>query len=95
MPKLTIEGIGEFEVPAGTKLVNALEDLGGFFIFRKDNLGHLSCDRRSQQQRQDHSPLCPPQRSRVKYSLQEGYINNTQQQYQGGQDGPVHDFISK
>jgi len=29
MPKLTIEGIGEFEVPAGTKLVNALEDLGG------------------------------------------------------------------
>ena len=29
MPKLTIEGIGEFDVPEGTRLVNALEDLGG------------------------------------------------------------------
>lgn len=29
MPKLKIEGVGEFEVPAGTRLVNALEDNGG------------------------------------------------------------------
>lgn len=29
MPKLKIEGIGEFEVIAGTRLVNALEDNGG------------------------------------------------------------------
>ncbi|MGB2963725.1 MAG: 2Fe-2S iron-sulfur cluster-binding protein [Anaerolineales bacterium] len=29
MPKLTIEGRGEFEVPEGTRLVNALEDHGG------------------------------------------------------------------
>jgi len=29
MPKLTIESIGEFDVPEGTRLVNALEDLGG------------------------------------------------------------------
>ena len=26
MPKLTVEGVGEFEVPAGKRLVNALED---------------------------------------------------------------------
>lgn len=26
MPKLKIIGVGEFEVPAGTRLVNALED---------------------------------------------------------------------
>ena len=29
MPKLTIDGRGEFEVPQGTRLVNALEDHGG------------------------------------------------------------------
>ena len=29
MPKLTIEGVGEFEVQVGTRLVNALEDNGG------------------------------------------------------------------
>lgn len=29
MPKLKIENVGEFEVPAGTRLVNALEDHGG------------------------------------------------------------------
>ena len=29
MPKLTIEGVGEFEVPKGTRLVNALEANGG------------------------------------------------------------------
>ena len=29
MPKLIIEGVGEFEVPVGTRLVNALEDHGG------------------------------------------------------------------
>jgi ferredoxin len=29
MPKLNIEGVGEFEIPAGTRLVNALEDNGG------------------------------------------------------------------
>ena len=29
MSKLTIEGRGEFEVPEGTRLVNALEDHGG------------------------------------------------------------------
>jgi ferredoxin len=29
MPKLKIEGVGEFEVPKGTRLVNALEDNGG------------------------------------------------------------------
>ena len=29
MPKLSIEGVGEFEVPKGTRLVNALEDNGG------------------------------------------------------------------
>lgn len=29
MPKLNIEGVGEFEVLKGTKLVNALEDQGG------------------------------------------------------------------
>ena len=26
MPKLTVEGFGEFEVPAGKRLVNALVD---------------------------------------------------------------------
>lgn len=29
MPKLIIEGIGEFEIPNGIRLVNALEDNGG------------------------------------------------------------------
>jgi ferredoxin len=29
MPKLTIDGRGEFEIPQGTRLVNALEDHGG------------------------------------------------------------------
>ena len=29
MPKLIIEGVGEFEVAAGTRLVLALEDNGG------------------------------------------------------------------
>jgi ferredoxin len=29
MPKLIIEGVGEFEVDKGLRLVNALEDLGG------------------------------------------------------------------
>ena len=29
MPKLKIEGVGEFEVQSGTRLVNALEDNGG------------------------------------------------------------------
>ena len=29
MPKLIIDGVGEFEVPVGTRLVNALEDHGG------------------------------------------------------------------
>ena len=29
MPKLKIEGVGEFEVPEGTRLVLALEDNGG------------------------------------------------------------------
>ncbi len=29
MPKLLIEGVGEFEVPEGVRLVNALEDNGG------------------------------------------------------------------
>jgi ferredoxin len=29
MPILKIEGVGEFEVPSGTRLVNALEDHGG------------------------------------------------------------------
>jgi len=29
MPKLKIEGVGEYEVPIGTRLVNALEDNGG------------------------------------------------------------------
>lgn len=29
MPKLTIEGVGEFDVEKGVRLVNALEDLGG------------------------------------------------------------------
>jgi hypothetical protein len=26
MPKLTVDGVGEFEVPPGKRLVNALED---------------------------------------------------------------------
>ncbi len=29
MPNLTIEGVGVVQVPAGTRLVNALEDHGG------------------------------------------------------------------
>ena len=29
MPKLTVEGVGEFEVPAGKRLVNALTDEAG------------------------------------------------------------------
>ena len=29
MPNLIIEGVGEFEVEKGVRLVNALEDLGG------------------------------------------------------------------
>jgi ferredoxin len=29
MPILTIEGVGEFDIPQGTRLVNALEDNGG------------------------------------------------------------------
>lgn len=29
MPKLIINNVGEFEVPSGTRLVNALEDNGG------------------------------------------------------------------
>jgi ferredoxin len=29
MPKLTVEGVGEFEVPAGKRLVLALEDEAG------------------------------------------------------------------
>jgi ferredoxin len=29
MPKLTVEGVGEFEVPAGKRLVNALSDEAG------------------------------------------------------------------
>ncbi|TFG49967.1 MAG: (2Fe-2S)-binding protein [Anaerolineales bacterium] len=29
MPRLIIEGVGEFEVQQGTRLVNALEDHGG------------------------------------------------------------------
>jgi ferredoxin len=29
MPKLTIEGVAEFDIPHGTRLVNALEDNGG------------------------------------------------------------------
>jgi len=29
MPKLTVEGVGEFEVPAGKRLVNALADEAG------------------------------------------------------------------
>ena len=29
MPKLTIAGVGDFEIPEGTRLVNALEDHGG------------------------------------------------------------------
>ena len=29
MPKLTIEGVAEFDIPQGTRLVNALEDNGG------------------------------------------------------------------
>ena len=29
MPKLIIEGVGEYEVEKGVRLVNALEDLGG------------------------------------------------------------------
>lgn len=29
MPKLTIEDVGEFNIPEGTRLVNALEDNGG------------------------------------------------------------------
>jgi len=29
MPKLTVEGVGAFEVPAGKRLVNALEDEAG------------------------------------------------------------------
>jgi len=29
MPNLTIEGVGEFEITQGTRLVNALEDHGG------------------------------------------------------------------
>lgn len=29
MPKLTVEGVGEFEIPAGKRLVNALSDEAG------------------------------------------------------------------
>ena len=29
MPKLTVEGVGEFEVPAGKRLINALKDEAG------------------------------------------------------------------
>jgi len=29
LPRLTIDGVGEFEVEMGVRLVNALEDLGG------------------------------------------------------------------
>ena len=29
MPKLTVEGVGEFDVPAGKRLVNALSDEAG------------------------------------------------------------------
>jgi ferredoxin len=29
MPKLTVDGVGSFEVPAGKRLVNALEDEAG------------------------------------------------------------------
>ena len=29
MPKLTIEGVGDFNIQTGTRLVNALEDNGG------------------------------------------------------------------
>ena len=34
MPTLKIEGIGEFDVPAGTRLVLALEDNGGGSLHR-------------------------------------------------------------
>ena len=36
MPLLKIEGIGEFEVNPGTRLVNALEDHGGSCTAERD-----------------------------------------------------------
>lgn len=34
MPKLTVEGVGEFDVPAGKKLVLAIEDSGVDILHR-------------------------------------------------------------
>jgi len=34
MPKLTIEGVGEFDVPEGKRLVNAIEDSGVEILHR-------------------------------------------------------------
>ena len=41
MPKLTIAGVGDFEIPEGTRLVNALEDHGGEPLHRCG--GHARC----------------------------------------------------
>ena len=41
MPKLTIEGHGTFEVEAGTRLVNAIEDQGVNILHRCG--GHAKC----------------------------------------------------
>ncbi len=42
MPKLKIEGIGEFEVPTGIRLVNALEDNGGEPLHRCGGYGRCT-----------------------------------------------------
>ena len=42
MPKLIIEGVGEFEIPAGTRLVNALEDNGGEPLHRCGGYAHCT-----------------------------------------------------
>jgi ferredoxin len=42
MPKLTVEGVGEFEVPAGKRLVLALEDEAGVDQLHACG-GHAAC----------------------------------------------------
>ena len=42
MPNLTIEGLGEFKVPTGTRLVNALVDLGADPLHRCGGYGRCT-----------------------------------------------------
>ena len=42
MPKLTIKNVGEFEIPSGTRLVNALEDNGGEPLHRCGGYGRCT-----------------------------------------------------